>query len=445
MKRKTIVCLISSIIISGTGTFAREGGGDLHLTLKQAQDYAVANNKAVRSAKLDLQSSRSVLWETISAALPQLEGTGSFTDNLMLMTTLLPGEFFGQPGEKIPVTFGTKYNTGASIQASLLIFNAPLYIGMETAKLAGSLSEQNLEKTELDTRESVSTAYFLILVSEQSLRILESNITNLKETLNSTRAMYSVGMAESTDVDQMASNVTMTENSRSSLLRTIELNYNLLRFQLGVPAETEIILTETLEDLTNEVNVEALLSQDFNIENNVDYKLLKGQEKMSMLALKSQKASTLPTLAGFYNLGTNGMGDKISDQQWFNNSMVGLQLSVPIFAGGQRYVKIKRAQIDLDKAKNTIALVSDQLLIQEKQLRHDLVNANLQYLSQKDNVEVLKRVYNSMENKYKQGMASSLELTQANSQYLQAENNYISSLMSLLQTKVALDKLLNNL
>lgn len=125
--------------------------------------------------------------------------------------------------------------------------------------------------------------------------------------------------------------------------------------------------------------------------------------------------------------------------------MVGLQLSVPIFAGGQRYVKIKRAQIDLDKAKNTIALVSDQLLIQEKQLRHDLVNANLQYLSQKDNVEVLKRVYNSMENKYKQGMASSLELTQANSQYLQAENNYITSLMSLLQTKVALDKLLNNL
>jgi len=99
MKRKTITCLISSIIIiSGTGTFAQESGGDLHLTLKQAQDYAVANNKAVKSAKLDLQSSRSALWETISAALPQLEGTGSFTDNLMLMTTLLPGEFFGQPG-----------------------------------------------------------------------------------------------------------------------------------------------------------------------------------------------------------------------------------------------------------------------------------------------------------------------------------------------------------
>ena len=139
----------------------------------------MANNKAVRSAKLDLQSSRSALWETISAALPQLEGTGSFTDNLMLMTTLLPGEFFGQPGEKIPVTFGTKYNTGASIQASLLIFNAPLYIGMETAKLAGSLSEQNLEKTELDTRES--QPHISDLVSEQSLRISRKQHSNLKK------------------------------------------------------------------------------------------------------------------------------------------------------------------------------------------------------------------------------------------------------------------------
>ncbi len=83
--------------------------------------------------------------------------------------------------------------------------------------------------------------------------------------------------------------------------------------------------------------------------------------------------------------------------------------------------------------------------MQEKQLRYNLVNANLQYKSQKENVEVSKRVYASMENKFRQGMASSLELTQANTLYLQAENNYVSALMNLLQTKLALDKLLNNM
>ncbi|NLJ43364.1 MAG: TolC family protein [Bacteroidales bacterium] len=445
MRKKIIPSLISALVISTGAVLAQQNNGVLELTLRQAQDYAVANNRAVISAKLDVKASRTAIWETISAALPSIEGSASFTDNLKLMTTLLPGEFFGKPGEKIPVTFGSKFNTGASVQASLLIFNAPLYLGIATTKLANKLSEQNLYKTELDTRESVSTAYFLILVTEESLRILDGNIANLNETLNSTKAMYQVGMAESTDVDQMASNVTMTENSRSSLLRSLELNYNLLRFQLGVPAGTEIRLLETLEGLTAGINVDEILGQEFNVENNIDYQMIKGQEQISALALKSQKASTLPTLAGFYNIGTNGMGDKISDQRWFDNSMTGLSLSVPIFASGQRYAKIKQAEINLEKARNTKAMVSDQLLLQEKQLRYDLVNANLQYLSQKENVDVAQRVYKSTENKYRQGMASSLELTQANSQYLQAENNYVTSLMNLLQTKVALDKLLNNM
>ena len=266
-----------------------------------------------------------------------MNASGSFTDNLKLMTTLLPGDFFGKPGEKVPVTFGSQFNSSASIEASLLIFNAPLYIGIETTKLAEKLSQESLVKSELDTKESVSSAYFLILISQKSLELLDSNLANLNETLKSTKAMFSAGMAESTDVDQMVSNVTMVQNERSSLERTIELNYNLLRFQLGVSPETVITLTETLEDLENELDIEAVVSQEFDHTQNVNYKLVEGQEKMSALILKSQKASVLPTLAGFYNYGTNGMGDKISDLQWFHNSMAGLQLSIPIFASGQRY------------------------------------------------------------------------------------------------------------
>jgi outer membrane protein TolC len=212
-----------------------------------------------------------------------------------------------------------------------------------------------------------------------------------------------------------------------------------------VPATTKIALTETLENLTDNINVEALLTQDFDHTRNIEYKLVEGQEMMSSLMVKSQKASVLPTLAGFYNYATNGMGDKIAELRWFQNSMAGLSLSIPIMASGQRYARIKQAQINLEKAKTTKDMVAEQLLLQEKQLRYNLLNANLQYISQMENIEVSKRVYASTENKYKQGMASSLDLTQANSLYLQAENNYVTALMNLLQTKVALDKLLNNM
>ena len=424
---------------------AQSNISELKLSLKEAQDYAILNNKTVIAARQDIEASRVAIWETISNALPAIDASGTFTDNLKLMTTLLPGDFFGKPGEKVPVTFGSQFNSGGSVQASMLLFNAPLYVGIETTKLANKLSEKNLVKSEQDTRESVSTAYFLIIVSEESLRILDANMANLVETLKSTKSMYAAGMAEATDVDQMVSNVTMMENARSSMQRNIELNYNLLRFQLGVNPETKIVITETLESLTGMINVDALLSQEFDHRQNVNYQLIEGQAMMSELNLKTQKASVLPTLSGFYTYGTNGMGDKVSELQWFSNSMTGLQISIPIFASGQRYSRIKKAQINLEKAKTTKDMVTEQLLLQEKQLRYNLVNANQQYMSQKENVEVSKRVYASMENKYRQGMASSLELTQANQLYLQAENNYISALLNLLQTKIALDKLLNNI
>jgi outer membrane protein TolC len=377
--------------------------------------------------------------------LPQISSSAGITDNLKQMVFLIPDFFGGHPENKIPITMGSQYNASVGLQASMLLFNAPYYIGIETAKLAGKIAETNVKNTELDIREAVTSAYYLILISQESLMILDSNLVNLQETLKSTRAMYSAGMAEATDVDQMASNVTMVENSRSSLERTIELNYNLLRFQLGVESDTRIILKETLEDLTKQINVETLLSQEFSYIDNLNYKLIDGQEQLSILNLKTQKAQVLPSLAGVFTTTKTGMGDKMSEMNWYNSSLVGLQVSVPIIASGQRYINIKRAQIDLEKARNTKDMISDQLKLEEKQLRYNLVNANLQYKSQKDNVEVSKRVYTSMENKFRQGMASSLELTQANSIYLQAENNYVSALMNLLQTKLAFDRLLNNM
>ena len=433
------------LFMSGGFIHSQGTGSELKLSLQDAQDYAIRHNKAVISSRMDLAASKTAVWEAVSGGLPQVNVTGNFTDNLKLMTTLLPGDFFGRPGEKVPVTFGSQFNSSATVQATMVLFNAPYYLGIETSKLAQKLSQENLTRSELDTKEAVASAYYLILISERSLEILNENLANLNETLKSTRAMYAAGMAESTDVDQMESNVSMVENSRSSLQRNIELNYNLLRYQLGVTVDTPVLLTETLEDLTADINLEALLSQEFDHTRNVTYQLIAGQEQMSALALKTQKASVLPTLAGFYNYGTNGMGDKINEQRWFPNSMTGLQLSLPIFGSGQKYSSIRKAKINLEKARNNTEMVKDQLLLQEKQLRYNLVNANMQYKSQKDNIEVAKRVYESMKNKYKHGMASSLDLTQSNSLYLDAENNYISALMNLLQTKLALDKLLNNI
>jgi len=433
------------LLLPGMVLSAQDPDKALTLSVEQAQEYAVEHNKMVKSSRYDVQASEMSKWEVISNGLPRVDGSGSLNDNLKLMTTLLPGEIIGQPGIKVPVQFGTKYNGSYGFQATQMIFNAPYFVGVQTVKLAEKISMQSLEKSEIDIREQVINTYYLILISQESLDILNGTSENLREVYRSTKSMKEVGMAEETDVDQILSNVRGLEANVRSMERNLEISYNILRFQLGVDIDTEINLTTGLDELLEKANAEKLVDREFNLREHIEFRLTESQVKMQELTLKNEKASILPSFSAFYSWNKNGMGDKLNDLSWFPNSMLGVQVSVPIFASGQRYSRIKRAQIDLEKARTGRNMVSDQLRLQEKQLRYNLINARDQFNTQQENVEVAYRVYESVENKYRQGVASSLDLTQAQNNYLQAENNYVTALMDLLQTKLALDKLLNNI
>jgi len=438
MKRRLIAFIIPLFLAAGQGVFAQETPASLSLTVDQAVDYALDKNRSVASARYDLLASEKGVWEAVAAGLPSVDGTASISDNLAIMTRII--NFGGVP---TAFKFGTTYDASVGASASMLVFNAPWLVGIQTAKLASTLATQGLTQTRIETGENVVNAYYLILTLNETIKVLDQNLQNLNEILTSTRAMYSVGMAEATDVDQMQSSVTMLSNTRSSMERSLEVNYNMLRFLLGVDRGTEITLTDSLDDIIAGINVDALVAEEFSMENNINYQLIESQVRMSELSLKGAKATVLPTLAGSIYYTRTGMGDQLAHMQYFPYSAVGLQLQIPILASGSRYTKIKKAQINLEKAQNTKSMMSEQLLMQEKQLRYNLLNANEQFRSQRDNIEIAGRVLKSFQNKYNQGMASSLDLTQANNNYLTAQNNYLSALMNLLQTKVSFDKLMN--
>jgi outer membrane protein TolC len=427
-----------------TLTMAQTENNNLAFTLEEAQEYALINNKMIKKSRLEVEASKMSSWDAISAGLPQISGSASLIDNLKLATMLIP-DFTGMSSEKIPVQFGSQFNTSYGFQVTQLLFNGSYFVGVETSKLVEKLSEQGLEKSESDIKESVITTYYLILITEESIEVMNDNIDNLNEILAATKSMYEVGMAEATDVDQMQSTVTMLTNSKKSLERNLEVSYNLMRFQLGLETDAQIELTQTLNQFIDEVNVTALSMQEFNIQSNIDYRLFNSQEELGELTVKMQKSTVLPTLSGFYQYNQSGQADKLNELEWFGSQMLGVQLNIPIFASGQRYSKIRKAQIDLESLRMSKSLVADQLLMQEKQYKYNLINANEQFISKRDNVELANRVFISVENKYKQGVASSLDLTQAHNNYLQSVSDYTSSFMSLLQTKLSLDKLMNNL
>lgn len=438
--RRLLLIIIFSASLRGMDASAQEAPASLSLTVEEAMQYAIENNRNVTSARYELLAAEKGVWEAYAAGLPTVDGSVTLGDNLAVMTRIIE-----MNGQQMAFKFGTQYDLGYGVSASTVLFNAPWIVGIQTAKLATTLASQGLKLTEIDTKESVMTSYYLILVTEETIKIIDANIADLEETMVSTKAMYSVGMAEATDVDQIQANLSTLYNTKASMQRNQELTTNMLRYMLGVERTTVITLTETLEQVTAIVNVEALLAEDFNMNENINYQLIESQYQMSELALKGAKAAVLPSLGASIYYNQNGMGDQLNDMEFYPNSVLGFQLQVPILASGLRSARIKRAKIDLDKAGNTRAMVSDQLLLQEKQLRYNLISSNEQYRSQKENVEVASRILQSFENKYNQGMASSLELTQANSNYLTAQNNYLTALLNLLQTKVAYDKLMNKL
>lgn len=439
MKRKLIAFLFPVLLGATVLMSAQEAPKSLSLTVDQAVEYALDNNRSVASARYDLMASEKAIWEAIAAGLPSLTASAGLNDNLEVMTRII-----NLGGVPTPFKFGTTYDASIGASASMLVFNAPWLVGIQTAKLASTLAGQGLTQTRIETEENVVNVYHLILTLTETIKVLDQNLQNMNEILASTRAMYSVGMAEATDVDQMQSSVSMLNNTRSSMARSLEVNYNMLRFLLGVDRATEIILTESLDEIVSRINVEDLIAEDFNIEDNINFQLIQSQVRMSELSLKGAKASVLPSIVGSFNYIKNGMGDKMFHMNYFPYSVVGLQVQIPIFASGTRSAQINKARINLDKSLNTKSMMSEQLLMQEKQLRYNLLNANEQYKSQKENIEIAGRVLTSFQNKYNQGMASSLDLTQANNNYLTAQTNYLNAVMNLLQTKVAFDKLMNN-
>jgi outer membrane protein TolC len=399
----------------------------LTLTLEQAKEHAVEYNRTLLKAGISIEESQEALWQAISAGLPQVDATVDYSNYLGFNMN-----FGGQS-----IAFNPTSN--AQLKATQLIFSGSYWVGIEMAKLAKNLAEKNVSKTELDVKESVSLSYYAILLAEQNKDILEKNIGNMRDIHKRTKDIANVGMLEQTDAEQLEVQVMNLEAALNSLNRQIELAYNMLRLQLGVSRDTGITLTGNLNEMTDKVSLQSLLSQDFTIDNNIDFQLLKSQEELAKKQITLNKTAYLPTIAGFYSY-TYKIKKPAFDMSPAN--MIGFQANVPIFSSFQRKSKVKQSQIQLKSLQTDIEQVEDQLLIQEKQLRFNLQTAFDQYALQQKNVDVSKRVFESSKQKHEQGMLSSLDLTTANTNYLQAESGLLTAKNDLLKAQTDLLKLL---
>lgn len=437
----------------------------LILGLGDAQEYALNHNKQLLNAKEDIAITEAQYKQALAQGLPNVSGNMDYMTNFNYEVEFSFGNGAGQEPPDInynlldegdeeilrfltemmtpsgPSTIKMEDQMNAQVRVTQLLFSGQFWVGLQIADVARGLSEKQWEKTSVDIKEQVTNTYYLILISEESLEILNRNLDNLKETLKHTRNMYEAGMVEQSDVDQIRMNVSLLQNTLESTRRNVQLSYNMMKIQLGLDQQKDIKLRDDLASVLKQAEND-LLGQPLDPQNNLTYQLIDYQEKMQKEMVDLEKWSYAPTLSGFYSYTEKIMttGFDLSPK-----NAAGLTLSVPIYSGGLRKAKVDEARIELDKTQRSKSLLEDQLRLQENQLKFELRSAMDNYRTQKENVDVARSVYDSYYNKFKQGMVSSLDLTQANNNYLQAENNYISSVLKLLQAKLALEKLYNTL
>ena len=429
--------------------YAQVGGSKQRFSLAEAQEYALQHNLMVQNAELDVDAARKRIWENTSLGLPQVNAGAGYTNNLKLMTTLIPAEFFqGEPGTFIPVQFGTQHNATANIVATQLLFSGPYIVGLQAASKYKELTERSLIKSQSDIREAVAQSYYSILLAEEGKRAYGSNLESMRQRLEETRAMYEAGFAEETDVDQMVISVSGLENQYEEAEQLAALSYRMLLYQMGYDMGADVEISQTLDEIISDLT-RNLMQQDFRVEDHIDYKILNSQEQLAMLQMKMNKYEYMPTLTANLSHMQMAMRQEFNffdfDEKWYPNTTLGFNLSIPVFSSGMRRARIGQSRVELEKARNLKSTTAEGLELSVRQAKIDFNTAYGKYLNEQNNIELAQKIFDRTSVKYNNGMASSFELTAASDQLTGTHAGYIASMVELLNAKLKLEKALGQL
>ncbi|MDP2112907.1 MAG: TolC family protein, partial [Bacteroidota bacterium] len=391
-------------------------------------------------SELDLKMAQKKVWETMSSGMPQIDAKAAYS--FYPKVPSLPASFFDpNADENATIALMPKQNVVADITVSQLIFSGSYIVGLQATKVYYGLTKQNHEKTKLDVTETVVNTYHMLQLAEESRKILNQNLDNINKTLYEITEMNKQGFLEKTDVDQLEVTANTIRNAMNQIDSNLDMGYRLLKIQLGIDEIAKIELTDQMESgETLTTSSTLLIAEQFNIDSNIDYQLIKTSEKAAQLDLKLAKSSYLPTLSGFYN-HTEKLKAPLLDFQ--PKDLIGVNLNVPIFSSGQRSSIVAQKRLSVEKAQNTQKFVSNSLLMQASQYKNDVKLKLEKYLNQKKSAELSDDIYQRILEKYKQGMASSMDLMTSQNQYLTNLTDYYQSIYDLQGAKSKLKKLYN--
>lgn len=413
-------------------------------TVDQALDYALENNINIKKAKIDQELAKQKVKETVGIGLPQLSAQGKYNYFLNIPVQLLPGEILGKPGTFVPVKFGQTHNASGGLTLTQLLFNSSYIVGLESSKTYRETMDLAKEKTDISIKEGIMLSYAAVLVTDENIKTLEENRKVIEKTLSDTRETYKVGLIEEQNVEQLEYSYKNLVSSINNLKRTKEKLSMTLKYLMGYPLDQNISLLTSFDEMLEKNKTLVAKEESIDFSNHIDIRLKNNMVKLNELKLKLQKSKALPTLAAAVSSSYNGYGNEFAffkkEQQWFNTSVVALQLDIPIFSGLQRHWQTQQAKLDLQKTQ----LEKDDA---EKNLKSDYFAKAVDYENSYDSYKTAQELINLSSNiyrkqniKFKEGMGTSFDLQNSETQLFQSQTKYYQAAIELIQSKIKLDK-----
>jgi outer membrane protein TolC len=440
-----IYCTLLSIFIATAATNAQQV---TKLSLKDCMDYAIMHNYSVKNSKIDILIQQAQVKQQLSASYPHINGKAELDDFYIPQSQFVDAHSFNPAvpeGTIQPISFTVPYAGSVGVTTSQLLFDGGVLIAWKARQSVMELARQNSVVTEETVRYNVYKAYNSLVIAYRQFDIIKRSLIYARSMEHDIMVTQQNGFAEKIDVERTSVQVNnlATDSIRiGNLLTTTE---QVLKYQMGMDIKTSIVLTDTAVEDRKEATL-ALLNEQEQYDRVPEYNVLNTALKLSQYNVMRYKLAAIPSLSAFWaygaNYGSNKFNDVLVTNKYWASSTIGVQMNVPIFNGWLRTNQLKEAKLNVEKTQNNIEYLKQSLDFQTEMSRTTLKNAMLQVQSQRRNMDLANDVLDLAQRKYKAGVGSNIEVTQAQTDQLRAQTNYFSVLLDLINAQADLKKAL---
>jgi outer membrane protein TolC len=410
--------------------------------LEDAVNIGLKQNRDLEIARLDKEMAGQKVREAWSEVLPHVTSNFTYTRSVKPTVMFFPDIFTGS-GQTTTIEVSQDNAAVASLNVNQTIFKLSAIAGIRASSLVKKISRESYRQVNAEVVTGIRKAYYDALITKEKLKLIEQSIVRWEQARKDTKSLFQQGVAA--DIDTLKAFLAV-ENIKPDLIRAqngVTIASTRLKTVMGIRQETELVLSDSLS--VRQVTVPGNISSAYKeaLEKRPDVRSLALQVDAEGERITEARSEGFPSLSAFGQLDAQTQfddGTELSDTRWPVSSSVGLQLSLPIFSGFRTSARIEQAKIVQMQTKTRLEDLKNQVRADVEVRLSNLLEARQRIDVQSRTIAVAERSYRITRLRFREGIGSQLELTDAELQLNTAKTNYLQAVYDYLIASVELEK-----